>query len=161
MIREIFEFNTECLNVHAKEQPYLEHAHAMFCVKALREEANELQAEHLDSLHEGGDLIPVTWTDPTCIEARVQTVKSVDAALDAAYFAIGLLRRAGLTEDQAIDCFMAVHVANMTKKKGVNARRDTGVADAVKPADFVPPDLQIYEILYGPAPEQVLELLGH
>jgi predicted HAD superfamily Cof-like phosphohydrolase len=74
-------------------------------------------------------------------------VKMVDALLDLCYFAIGGLRRMGLTEEQARGCFLAIHNANMTKKKGGQAKRGNFEDDAVKPADFVPPDQAIAHIL--------------
>jgi hypothetical protein len=156
MIPEIFDFNRRCLNVASKDVPQLEFKHAAFCVKAIREEAKELEDEHLDRpVVEGGDRIEIVWTDPQSEEARWQTVRSVDAGIDAAYFAVGLMARAGLTEDQALACFKAVHDANMTKKLGVVAGRgDMGVADAAKPIDFVPPDQQIYAILFGRLPNR-------
>jgi predicted HAD superfamily Cof-like phosphohydrolase len=154
VINEIFEFNRDCLGVQPKTVPHMEHKHAMFCVKAIREEAKELEDEHLAKAdQEGGDRMLIEH-DPKSDEARWQTVHSVDALLDAAYFAIGGLARAGLTVEQAIECFLAVQDANMTKKKGVNARRDTGAVDAVKPVDFVPPERRIYEIIYGVKPTE-------
>lgn len=148
MIKEIFEFN-RMLGSHPKGVPQMEFKHAMFNVKAIREEALELEVQHLTN---GGNSA-IEWADAQCEEARWQTVRSVDAVIDAAYFAVGAMSRAGLTEEQAIDCFLAVHEANMRKKRGVVASRgDMGVADAAKPADFVPPDEKIYEILFGSKP---------
>ena len=103
--------------------------------------------------YKGGGLHELVYTDPQCEEARWQTVRSVDACIDASYFALGAMARAGLTASQALLCFQAVHEANMTKKAGVVASRgDMGVTDAVKPAEFVPPEGRIYEILYGMKP---------
>lgn len=150
-ILEVFGFNRQCLNVAIKPVPQMELKHALFNVKALREEAQELEDQHIAP----GTLAEIVYSDPQSEEARWQTVRSVDAAIDAAYFAIGAMARAGLTETQAIDCFSAVHKANMTKKLGVVAGRgDMGVPDATKPADFVPPDEAIYRILFGDLPEQ-------
>lgn len=54
----------------------------------------------------------------------------------------------GLSAYKAERVMDAVYTANMTKKRGVNAKRGDGVAaDAVKPADFVPPETRIAEIL--------------
>lgn len=54
----------------------------------------------------------------------------------------------GLSAYKAERVMDAVYTANMTKKKGVNAKRGDGqAADAVKPADFVPPEEKIAEIL--------------
>ena len=78
----------------------------------------------------------------------VQSVpKQVDAFVDSIYFALGGLYRMGLSPEQVLQCCMAVHEANMTKKKGVNERRDMGVEDVVKPATFVPPEEAIALLL--------------
>lgn len=54
----------------------------------------------------------------------------------------------GLSAFKAEKVMDAVYTANMTKKRGVNAKRGDGqTADAVKPADFVPPETKIAEIL--------------
>lgn len=160
-ILEVFDFNRRCLGVQVKPVPQMELKHATFNVKAIREEATELESEHwAPATHDGGDRMEIVYADPQSEEARWQTVRSVDAVIDAAYFALGAMARAGLTEAQAIACFGAVHDANMTKKLGVVERRgDGGVPDAVKPADFIPPDIAIYEILFGMKPK--LDHLGN
>jgi predicted HAD superfamily Cof-like phosphohydrolase len=56
----------------------------------------------------------------------------------------------GLSPDQVKNCIIAVDSANKTKKRGVNAKRDMGVEDAVKPADWVPPEQEIAKILGVP-----------
>lgn len=73
--------------------------------------------------------------------------KQVDAFVDSIYFALGGLYRMGLSPEQVLQCCMAVHEANMTKKKGVNERRDMGVEDVIKPATFVPPEEAIALLL--------------
>ena len=73
--------------------------------------------------------------------------KQVDAFVDSIYFALGGLYRMGLSPEQVQQCCMAVHEANMTKKKGVNERRDMGVEDVIKPASFVPPEEAIAKML--------------
>lgn len=151
-ILEVFDFNRRCLGVQAKAVPQMELKHALFNVKAIREEAKELEDEHMTTEVDKPSSV-IEYTDPQSEEARWQTTRSVDACIDAAYFALGAMARAGLTEAQAIACFGAVHDANMTKKLGVVERRGNGsVPDAVKPADFVPPDEAIYEILFGMKP---------
>jgi hypothetical protein len=42
---------------------------------------------------------------------------------------------------------MAIHTANMTKKRGMTSRGSE--EDAAKPAEFVPPDQVIGQILLG------------
>lgn len=73
--------------------------------------------------------------------------KQVDAFVDSIYFALGGLYRMGLTPEQVLQCCFFVHEANMSKKKGVNDRRDMGVEDAIKPATFVPPEEAIAKLL--------------
>ena len=54
----------------------------------------------------------------------------------------------GLSANKAERVMDAVYTANMTKKRGANAKRGDGqTADAVKPADFVPPEAKIADIL--------------
>lgn len=63
-------------------------------------------------------------------------------------FAVSFMLEMGISEDKAEQILLAIHDANMTKKLGVNAKRGDGVAaDAVKPADFVPPEKRIEQIL--------------
>jgi predicted HAD superfamily Cof-like phosphohydrolase len=131
MIKEIFDFNLRALGTSPKASLLLEDNHLAFCVKAIREEAQELE-----------DMAPVG-------HSQEKVVDQVDALIDAAYFAIGGLARIGLTADEAQACFNAVHEANMTKKLGVTHRGDMGVADAAKPADWVGPEAAIAKILFG------------
>lgn len=75
-------------------------------------------------------------------------VAMVDSILDGIYFAIGGLYKMGLTADQVHACFMHIHEKNMEKKAGKVARRAVeGAADAVKPENFVPPEVEITRIL--------------
>ena len=68
-------------------------------------------------------------------------VAKVDSILDGIYFAIGGLYKMGLNPDQ-------IHEKNMEKKAGTVARRAVeGAVDAVKPADFIPPEIEIARIL--------------
>jgi predicted HAD superfamily Cof-like phosphohydrolase len=91
--------------------------------KALREEVQELQD-------------------------AVTTADEVDALVDLVIFALGGLYRMGLSPDQARECFTAVMEANFEKKAGVKPGREvSGVADAVKPDGWVPPEERIEQIL--------------
>jgi phosphoribosyl-ATP pyrophosphohydrolase len=78
---------------------------------------------------------------------RQDIVGMVDGVIDLIYGALGTLKKMGVTREQALACFMAVHSANMTKKKGVTHRGHE--EDATKPAEFVPPDQAIGTILFG------------
>lgn len=74
-------------------------------------------------------------------------IGQVDAIIDMMYFAIGRLQQMGLTREQARDCFMAIHFANMTKKRGAQAKRGNLEADAVKPPEWIPPEERLRKIL--------------
>lgn len=78
---------------------------------------------------------------------KQDAVGMVDGIVDLIYGAMGTFKKMGLTRDQVRLAFTAVHEANMTKKKGRTARG--GDEDAVKPADFVPPEQKIAAILFG------------
>jgi phosphoribosyl-ATP pyrophosphohydrolase len=78
---------------------------------------------------------------------RQDIVGMVDGVIDLIYGALGTLKKMGVTPEQALACFMAVHNANMTKKKGVTHRGHE--EDATKPAEFVAPDQVIGTILFG------------
>jgi hypothetical protein len=60
---------------------------------------------------------------------------------------MGTLKKMGLTREQVYECMMAIHTANMTKKRGMTSRGSE--EDAAKPAEFVPPDQVIGQILLG------------
>jgi len=125
IISAIFDFNRSILKVPQTDIKVLTEAETAYLRKCLEEEAQELSDAHV-----AGNLIG-----------------QVDACVDSLYFAVGGLCRMGLTVDQVYDSIMAVHEANMTKKKGVNAKRDMGVSDAVKPEGWVPPEERLAEIL--------------
>ena len=76
-------------------------------------------------------------------------IDQVDALIDLTYFAFGVLYKLGLTPGQIEACCNAVHEANMQKKLGVNAKRATGAADAVKAEGWVSPETRIHKILFG------------
>jgi len=72
-------------------------------------------------------------------------VKMVDAVGDLIYGAMGTFKKMGLSREQTVLCFMAIHKANMTKSRGDKGRGSD--EDAVKPEDFVPPEEAIAKIL--------------
>lgn len=75
-------------------------------------------------------------------------IKMVDSIIDGMYFAIGGLYKMGLDADQIEACFLAVHNANMSKVAGKVARRAVGnVPDAIKPENWISPELEIAKIL--------------
>lgn len=99
--------------------------------KALREEAKEFDDGILEPTFE--DVI----------------VAQVDALLDSIYFAVGGLKKMGLSRAQAYACMMAVHQANMNKKRGGKATRGNFEEDAVRTEDYVPPEAAIKRIIFG------------
>jgi len=126
-IEAVVQFNQEILGIMQRTPVGMLEAEEAITLKCLHEEVEELRkAFHMNSV-----------------------VDQVDAVVDLMYFAIGALYKIGLTPEQINQCCMAVHTANMLKKKGVNAKRATGAADAVKPDDWVAPEAAIHGILFG------------
>jgi predicted HAD superfamily Cof-like phosphohydrolase len=121
IIDRIFEFNEEVVGVDRVELGPLEPQEKRWLTGALHEEATELMVAR--ELHE-----------------------QVDAVIDAAIFAIGGLRRMGLTQGQAQACFNAVLDANDLKAAGKKPGRE-GAKDAIKPEGWVPPEETIKQIL--------------
>lgn len=123
---QVVEFNTKVLKIEQRAICALEPAEYEITLKCLREELDEFT-----QAVESGDFI-----------------SSIDALIDLKYFAVGALYKMGLSADAITQCDSAVHEANMEKKLGVNARRAVeGAADAVKPLDWMPPELRIIDIL--------------
>ncbi len=127
MINEIVYFNREVLGVTRDKPALLTDEETRWLRRALLEEVDEFVEAH----------------------AAEQLPMAVDGLIDLIYFAVGGLYRLGLNEDQIRECFLAVHNANLTKKRGVKATRpqDGSVADAVKPEGFVDPVTVIERIL--------------
>jgi predicted HAD superfamily Cof-like phosphohydrolase len=125
VFKQVVEFNASIIGIEPREHGLMNGEEAEFTSKALDEE----RVEFLDA-HKSGDII-------AC----------VDALLDNIYFAIGGLYKMGLTPEQMEKCMTAVHEANMTKKKGVTDRGHEN--DAIKPAEWIPPEERIGRILDG------------
>lgn len=122
---QVIDFNQTVLGVEARLKGLLENAELSISHKCMVEEADELLTAHKE----------------------FDFIGSVDACLDSIYFSVGVLYKLGLTSKEMSDCFDAVHNANMEKKKGTNAKRDTGAADAVKPEGWIAPEKRIAKIL--------------
>lgn len=124
MFKEVYKFNEEVLKIDRPTVFPLGSQEHQWLIGALKEEIQEL--EDSKSLEE-----------------------EIDALLDLCYFAIGGLKRMGLSVDQAEECFLAIHRANMTKAKGVKSTRenDGSVADAVKDESFKDPVEKIKNII--------------
>ena len=78
-------------------------------------------------------------------KSQADIVGQVDALIDLMYFAMGGLTRLGITHDQSLKCFEAVHAANMSKVRGDKGRGS--IADAIKPALWRGPEAAIKQIL--------------
>jgi len=122
MIAAVIQFNAEILRIDNRPVGLLPANELDHITKCLVEEVDELR-------------LADTPTD------------QVDALLDTIYFAIGGLYKAGLTRSMIIDTMHAVHRANMRKALGKLAKRDTGAPDAVKPLDWIGPEVEIASIL--------------
>lgn len=129
MVPEVVFFNREVLGVTRDGPQLLSEEETRWLRRALLEEVDEFCEAH----------------------AAEQLPMAVDGLIDLIYFAIGGLYRLGLDEAKITECFLAVHNANLSKKRGVKPSRpqDGSVADAVKPADFVDPVTVIERILRG------------
>ena len=127
----IIEFNQRVLHIEPRPINLLSEGELEITEKCLNEEVGELRDAHTE-----GDMIG-----------------AVDSMFDNIYFAVGALYKMGLNADSIEKGMMAVHDANMRKKLGVNYRRGDGqAADAVKPADWVGPEVEISNILDAQAP---------
>jgi len=126
MVHQVFEFNELIIGLADIELNPLDEAVMAWTVKAYLEEIGELKTAFEDQ----------------------DIVKMVDANLDLIYFAIGTLKKMGLSREHVRECMTAIHTANMTKRKGKLAKRNDHENDAVKPDDFVPPEEAISEILF-------------
>ena len=85
--------------------------------------------------------------EATELLAADNPIDEIDALVDSMIFAIGGLRRIGLTKRQASLAMTAVLDANDQKAAGRKASRDFGVPDAIKPEGWVAPEERIEEML--------------
>lgn len=134
LIGMVFNFNEQIIGVTSRPLALVDEPRKKWLVKALQEEVQEYQ-----DAWNAGDVIG-----------------AIDAMIDHIYFAIGELKHMGLTHEQAIACFTAVHEANMTKKRGVKATRATDgyTTDAIKPVDWQSPEDRL-AIILGMQPDWV------
>lgn len=123
---QVIEFNRNILEIQPREIGPLPEEEFEISMSCLNEEVDEFEEAY--NSHD--------------------VIGTVDAIIDLMYFATGILYKMGLTADQITRAQTAVHEANMTKRRGSNAKRGDGiVADAVKPHDWVSPEERIAAIL--------------
>lgn len=123
---QVVEFNRVILGLEQRPHGLQSYAEAQLSFVQLKEES----IEYLEAVTEK-DL-----------------VKCVDACVDSIVFAMGILYKMGVTEEEFSTIFEVVMGANMTKKMGVKKGREGyDAADAYKPDDFVPPEEIIADIL--------------
>lgn len=105
--------------------------------------------------------VDIDFECPEFIESIEEDLRAIEAAYDlksnVAYMTnVAVLLNSvmvrldaiGLSRKQCEDIMTAIYEANMTKKRGSNAKRGDGqVADAVKPTDFIPPEDKIAYII--------------
>jgi len=125
LVDDVIDFNQVVLGIQPRLKGLLIDSEAEISYKCLLEEANEFMGAVETSDYIG------------CI----------DSILDSMYFAAGILYKLGLTSEEVDKCMSAVHLCNMTKKKGINSKRATGAADAIKPDGWISPEERIKEIL--------------
>lgn len=125
MHEQVIEFNQKILKIPQREKGFLSDEEIEISYKCLLEEANEF-------------LEACTNDDYAGI---------VDAIQDNIYFAFGILYKLGLTAEEIKSVFTAIHNANMRKVSGINPKRATGAADAIKPPGWYGPEEEIRNIL--------------
>lgn len=125
MMNQVIQFNHEVLGIQARPIEPLNFTESSHLIKCMNEEVEEFK-----KAYEYGDFIGM-----------------IDALMDEIYFAMGGLYKMGFTNEMAVEIFTAIHEANMEKKLGKVAHRDTGAPDAVKPNGWIPPEERIAKIL--------------
>lgn len=124
--RKVATFNQIVLGIDKRNHGLQTHDEAQLSYIQLKEEA----IEYLEAL--GQDDLP------GCI----------DACIDSIVFAMGILYKMGITEEEFDTMFEVVMNYNMTKKKGVKAGREGhDAADAVHAPGMVKPEEIIRDML--------------
>ena len=126
-IHSVVAFNQKVLGIDQRQPCALSEQELEISLKCLQEELDEFKYAAYDHDYIG----------------------QIDAIVDLLYFGIGVLYKLGLTPTQIEQVCAAVHEANMAKKLGTNAKRDTGAADAVKPEGWIAPEARIAKIVLG------------
>jgi len=127
-VENVIDFNKSILKIDQRNLDFIDESEYQISVNALREELQEF----IESYNVG------------------DFIGCIDAMVDLRYFAVGVLYKFGLDAELINKCDTIVHNANMTKVRGVNARRGDGTAaDAIKPENWKSPEEQISDILDG------------
>lgn len=134
MVNMVFDFNEQVVGVQDKPVNVLTEEQFEWTLKVYQEEIDEFC-----------DARAVLQETNASFEDVV--VGMVDACLDEVYYQLGTLKKMGLTREQVMACFVAIHSANMTKKRGATKRGSD--EDAAKPTDFVDPKVALRQIIFG------------
>lgn len=131
--QQVEAFNQEILGIAKRDLGWMEENEFQLSLKQLREEIDEIE-----EAYQNQDLVGV-----------------IDGLIDLDYFHKGVIYKHGIQEPLYNDLFLAVHQANMEKKKGVKATRQGfgNAADAVKPEGWLPPEKRLQKILRQAHPE--------
>ena len=123
---QVEKFNRKVLGIDVKKRGLLPEEAIHLSFHQLTEEADELL-----EAHDANDYIG-----------------AVDAAIDSIFFAMGILYKLGVTEENFDTIFEVVSEANMAKVKGkARGRESYNAADATKPEGWVSPEETIARIL--------------
>ena len=124
MFKKVEDFNKNIIGIDRKVGPMPEDEQSWF-VGAIEEEVDEFR--------------------DACINQDFPS--QIDAVIDIIYFACGAMTRMGVNHTMSEDMFNAVHECNMRKIKGVKDRVVKNNNDAIKPEDWVSPEIRIIDIL--------------
>ena len=123
---EVVEFNQDVLKIGARGHKLQDPEEFQLSFVQLQEESSEF----LEACNSG------------------DYIGAVDACIDSIVFAMGILYKLGLTDEEFETCFTVVMAANMNKRKGVKAGREGfNAEDAVKPEGWIAPEEILREIL--------------
>lgn len=123
---QVQQFNHEILGIAPRAKGPQPIEEAQLSHRQLTEEANE----YLQAIKDG------------------DYIGAIDGCIDSIIFAMGILYKLGVREDQFDSIFEVVMSANMSKKIGVKKGREGfDAVDAIKPEGWVPPEETIAKIL--------------
>lgn len=124
---KVVTFNQQILGVQPRKLGLMRPDEFSLSLTQLREEIKEME----DAYDEGG------------------LVGVVDGLIDLHFYLLGVIYKHGIPEILYEKLFDQVYQANMTKVRGVNAKREGfgDAADAVKPEGWIAPEDRISRLL--------------